>query len=75
MGWAPRTTRDRHYIRIATQAMREAILTLYHDDPICPEQHQPTPQPAEPEPESLPAFLAKQAEQLARLEREIGAVT
>jgi hypothetical protein len=29
MGWAPRTTRDRHYIRIATRAMRDAILTLY----------------------------------------------
>jgi hypothetical protein len=71
MGWAPRTTRDRHYIRVATRAMREAILALYDDDPICPEQHQPTPEPAEPERESLPDFLAKEAARLAKLEQQI----
>jgi integrase/recombinase XerC len=38
LGWAPRTVRDRHYIRVADQAMRDAITTLYQRSPICPEQ-------------------------------------
>jgi hypothetical protein len=36
LGWAPRTVYERHYLRIADHAMREAILTLYRGDPICP---------------------------------------
>ena len=45
MGWAPRTVYERHYLRIADQAMQEAILTLYRDDPICPGQLDPPPPP------------------------------
>jgi site-specific recombinase XerD len=35
MGWAPRRMYERHYLRVADTAMREAILNLYRDDPIC----------------------------------------
>jgi integrase/recombinase XerD len=35
MGWAPRRMYERHYLRVADEAMREAILTVYRDDPIC----------------------------------------
>jgi site-specific recombinase XerD len=34
LGWAPRTVRDRHYLRIATPTLRAAINALYQDDPI-----------------------------------------
>jgi hypothetical protein len=34
MGWAPRQMHERHYLRVADEPMREAILTLYHEDPI-----------------------------------------
>lgn len=34
MGWAPRRMYERHYLRVADTAMREAILSLYRDDPI-----------------------------------------
>jgi site-specific recombinase XerD len=35
MGWAPRRMYERHYLRVADTAMREAILNLYREDPIC----------------------------------------
>jgi site-specific recombinase XerD len=35
MGWAPRRMYERHYLRVADTAMREAILNIYRDDPIC----------------------------------------
>jgi integrase/recombinase XerC len=34
MGWAPRQMHERHYLRVADETMRQAILTLYRDDPI-----------------------------------------
>lgn len=34
MGWAPRTVRSRHYVRVADASMQEAILKLYADDPL-----------------------------------------
>lgn len=34
MGWAPRTVGRRYYIRTADQAMQEAILRLYANDPL-----------------------------------------
>jgi integrase len=46
MGWAPRTVRDRHYIRIAPKTMHDAILTLYQDDPICDPPGTPTEPPS-----------------------------
>jgi integrase len=34
MGWAPRQMHERHYLRVADETMREAIQSLYRDDPI-----------------------------------------
>lgn len=34
LGWAPRTVRDRHYVRKAGTRLQEAILRLYADDPL-----------------------------------------
>jgi hypothetical protein len=70
MGWAPRTVRDRHYIRIAPKAMRDAILTHYQNDPICPEPRQ--------EPDTrwvtrpLGDELLREVQRLTQLERELG---
>jgi hypothetical protein len=72
MGWAPRTVRERHYVRIAPQVMHDAILTLYRDDPICPQQ---LAVPTELEPPRAPkqdGFLANETVRLERLERELG---
>jgi site-specific recombinase XerD len=41
MGWAPRQMHERHYLRVADDAMYDAILTLYRDEPICDRQIQP----------------------------------
>jgi site-specific recombinase XerD len=71
MGWAPRTVRDRHYLRIAPAAMRDAILTLYRDDPICTTQLKPdTPAPVRTRP-ALHRFLARETARLEQLEREL----
>ena len=43
MGWAPRKMHERHYLRIADEPMRDAILTLYRDDPICDRHTQALP--------------------------------
>lgn len=76
MGWAPRTVRERHYVRIASQVMHEAILTLYRDDPICPQQldwqRTPAPAPAPPAEPGLTGFLVRETERLEGLERELG---
>ena len=45
MGWAPRLMHERHYLRVADESMRQAILTLYHDDPVCDHQHEPVDKP------------------------------
>jgi integrase len=72
MGWAPRTVRERHYVRIAPQVMHDAILTLYRDDPICPRQRA---LPAESESSSEPqpgVWLEREERRLADLEAELG---
>lgn len=72
MGWAPRTVRERHYVRIAPQIMRDAILTLYRDDPICPHQLATDDEPARERDREPDRFLASEAARLERLERELG---
>jgi len=74
MGWAPRTVRDRHYVRIAPQVMRDAILTLYRDDPICPQQLAAAEEPLMTTRAKTDGFLAREAERLEQLERELGLV-
>jgi integrase/recombinase XerD len=71
LGWAPRTVRDRHYLRIADQTMRDAILTLYRDDPIIPEQLRTRLTPHTHEEPAPPAWLAREHELLDDLERRI----
>jgi integrase len=72
MGWAPRTVYGRHYLRIADQATREAILTLYRNDPICSEQLDPPPPPLRLVEAAPPAALAGDLTRLERLERKYG---
>jgi integrase/recombinase XerD len=72
MGWAPRTVRERHYVRIAPQIMRDAILTLYRDDPICPQQLDSAHEPALRRHVEPDGFLASEAARIERLERELG---
>jgi integrase/recombinase XerC len=59
LGWAPRTVRDRHYIRIADGAMRDAIATLYQRSPICPDQPQGRRRPPVAAPDVLVADVAR----------------
>jgi integrase/recombinase XerD len=40
MGWAPRQMHERHYLRVASDVMHQAILTLYADDPISDRQRE-----------------------------------
>jgi len=40
MGWAPRQMHERHYLRVASEQMHEAILTLYRNDPISDRQRE-----------------------------------
>jgi hypothetical protein len=40
MGWAPRQMHARHYLRVASEQMHQAILTLYRDDPISDRQRE-----------------------------------
>jgi integrase len=72
MGWAPRQMYERHYLRVADQAMHEAIRGLYADDPIC-ERQQRSLQPvavatkdAEPS-----AWLATETAKLLRIEQQL----
>lgn len=72
MGWAPRTVRERHYVRIAPQIMRDAILTLYRDDPICPQQLESAGEPDRGHDRRREGFLVSETARLERLERELG---
>lgn len=74
MGWAPRTVRDRHYIRVAPKTLHQAIHTLYQDDPICPQPNQTPPTPPFPTTtsRSLPTDLQRELTRLAELEQELG---
>lgn len=72
MGWAPRQMYERHYLRVADEAMHDAIRGLYRDDPICQRQQQ-TLQPrsvAAREPEPVP-WLAAETARLELLEQQL----
>lgn len=71
LGWAPRTVRDRHYLRVADQPMRDAILTLYRDDPIVPDQLRPHLAIHDHGEAAAPAWLAREHQLLIDLERRI----
>jgi integrase len=73
MGWAPRQMHERHYLRVADEQMREAILTLYRADPIC-DRHAAllTLRPlatADPQPSG---WLEREQARLDDLERRLG---
>lgn len=69
MGWAPRTTADRHYIRIADQTMQRAIRTLYQDDPITIRRSTPAA-PLRLTPARSPVRFAGDLARLERLEQK-----
>jgi integrase len=72
MGWAPRQMHDRHYLRVADETMRDAILTLYHDDPITDRQRRAiTPQPVAA-PAATTGWLEHETKRLAALEQRLG---
>jgi integrase len=74
MGWAPRQMHERHYLRVASEAMRDAILTLYRDDPVSDRQREAL----ELRPVASPVVvggsgqLEAEAARLAELERRLG---
>lgn len=72
LGWAPRTVAERHYVRIADEAMHEAILSLYHDDPIYPAQLDPPTPPLRLVEGPPPAPLAADLARLEQLEHRYG---
>jgi integrase len=72
MGWAPRQMYERHYLRVADEAMHDAIRGLYRDDPICDRQQQ-TLQPRAVEAratEPMP-WLATETARLELLEQQL----
>jgi integrase/recombinase XerC len=73
MGWAPRQMHERHYLRVASDVMHQAILTLYADDPISDRQRQATE--LRPVATSAPGGgvgLDADATRLAELEQQLG---
>ena len=72
MGWAPRQMYERHYLRVADEAMHDAIRGLYRDDPIC-ERQQQTLQPRAVEARAAgPArWLAAETARLELLEQQL----
>jgi hypothetical protein len=73
MGWSPRQMHERHYLRVADEAMHDAIQTLYRDDPICERQARPL-RPVELPHEAKPAAdcLASETARIAELEQRLG---
>jgi hypothetical protein len=73
MGWAPRQMYERHYLRVADQAMHDAIRGLYADDPICERQQRSLQPVAVATTNDEPsAWLAVETAKLERLERQLG---
>jgi hypothetical protein len=75
MGWAPRLMHERHYLRVADESMRQAILTLYHDEPVCDHQHEPAVGAPRPQPLidlSLEIAVLEQLERRHALNRSNG---
>jgi integrase len=68
MGWAPRRMHERHYLRVADEAMHEAILGLYLDNPICDRQERALQLNTPPKPS---AWLAAETAQLEQLEAQL----
>lgn len=73
MGWSPRQMHERHYLRVADEAMHDAIQTLYREDPICERQQQTLRPVATPKPNAAPAaWLAAETARLDELEQRLG---
>ena len=73
MGWSPRQMHERHYLRVADDAMHDAIQTLYREDPICERQQQTLRPVVTPKPNAEPAaWLSAEAARLDELEQRLG---
>jgi integrase/recombinase XerD len=76
MGWAPRQMYERHYLRVADDAMHEAIRGLYQDDPICDRQQRSLQPVAVSATNVEPsAWLAAETAKLETLEQQLGEQT
>ena len=72
MGWSPRQMHERHYLRVADQAMHDAIRGLYAADPICERQQRSLQPVAVPTTSDGPsAWLAVETAKLERLEQQV----
>jgi integrase/recombinase XerC len=72
MGWAPRQMYERHYLRVADQAMHDAIRGLYRDDPICDRQRRSLQPVAVATTSDGPSeWLAAETAKLERLELQL----
>lgn len=75
MGWSPRQMHERHYLRVADEAMHDAIQTLYCEDPICDRQTETLRPVAISTPNVEPAaWLAAETARLEELEQRLGSV-
>jgi hypothetical protein len=72
MGWAPRQMYERHDLRVADDAMHDAVRGLYAADPICDRQQRALHPVAIPTTTSEPTgWLASETAKLERLERRL----
>lgn len=72
VGWTPRQMYERHPLRVADQAMHDAIRGLDRDDPICDRQTQTLQPVAVPATNAEPsAWLVAEAAKLERLEQQL----
>ena len=73
MGWAPRQMHERHYLRVASEQMHEAILTLYRSDPISERQRELQElRPVAAARETASGALEQDAARLSQLEAQLG---
>jgi integrase len=76
MGWAPRQMYERHYLRVADDAMHEAVRGLYRDDPICERQKRSLQPVAVPTIGAEPStWLAAETAKLERIEGQLRIAT
>jgi site-specific recombinase XerD len=66
MGWAPRRMHERHYLRVASEQMHDAIRALYRADPISPRQRDQT---------QLQPIFATRDDRVPWLERDVARLT
>jgi integrase/recombinase XerD len=72
MGWAPRQMYERHYLRVADDAMHQAIRGLYQEDPICERQQRSLQPVAVPVTNAEPSgWLVSETAKLEQLERQL----